>query len=128
MKTQQSGFTLIELIAVIVLLAIVAVIALSRFADLSGQAKQAAVDAVAGDISSAMAMNYAAALAEFSGVPGATYDPVDDCDDGDTLLVGGVVPTGYIITSAPAAALGIITSCTLTANGKAATFRAIGAP
>lgn len=127
MKTQQSGFTLIELIAVIVLLAIVAVTVIPKFVDLSSQAKQAAVDAVAGDISSAMAINYAAALAEFAGVPGMTHDPVDDCDDGDSLIVGNI-PVGYVITSAPAAALGIITMCTLTANGKSATFRAIGAP
>lgn len=128
MKTQQSGFTLIELIAVIVVLAIIAVTLIPKFVDFSSQAKQAAVDSVAGDISSAMAMNYAAALAEFSGVPGATYDPVDDCDDGDSLIVGSILPVGYVITSAPAAALGIITICTLTANGKTATFRAIGAP
>lgn len=127
MKTQQSGFTLIELIAVIVLLAIVAVIAIPRFADLSGQAKQSAVDAVAGDIASGMVMNYSAALANFSGVSGVIYEPVDDCDDGAALLVSGL-PANYVITSAPAAALGIITICTLTANGKTATFRAIGAP
>ncbi|HWV15962.1 MAG TPA: prepilin-type N-terminal cleavage/methylation domain-containing protein [Cellvibrio sp.] len=131
MKGQQSGFTLIELIAVIVILAILAVTALPKFIDLTEGAKQAAVDGVAGNLGAAMALNYAGAVAENAGVTGATHVAVDDCDDGGSLLLGGL-PTGYVITAGAAATLGTTATCTLTltvnALTKTATFTAIGAP
>lgn len=105
MKNQQSGFTLIELVAVIVILSILAVTALPKFADLSGAAKQASTDAVAGNLASAMALNYGSALATASGVSGLTHVTVDDLTDCLTpallLLVGGI-PNGYTITPATA--------------------------
>lgn len=128
MKGQQSGFTLVELIAVIVVLAIMAVVALPKFVDVTDGAKQAAVDGVAGNLASAMAMNYSAAVAENAGLtPASPHIAVDNCDDGGSLLLGGL-PTGYVITAAAAATLGTVTTCTLTANGKTQTFSAIGAP
>lgn len=147
MKNQQSGFTLIELVAVIVILSILAVTALPKFADLSGAAKQAATDSIAGNLASAMALNYSVALAEASGVTGLTPHVVvadHDClAQANSLLVGGV-PANYTVTPAAAGAaiaMGVATEiCTVTyapgasagAGGTAsaitATYNAIGAP
>jgi len=127
MKNQQSGFTLLELIAVLVILAILAVTALPRFTDLTAGAKQAALDGIAGNLSSAMALNYAGAVANAAGVsPALPSQNVDDCDDGSLVLLGGV-PAGYTITAQAVTSLGNTATCVLvqTAGGDTQTFTAI---
>lgn len=120
-RKSQGGFTLIELVIVIVILGILAAVAVPRFIDLSNEAAQAAVEGVAGGLSSGSAINYAAFKAG-----NASYVNVNDCTDVGSTIEGGL-PTGYTIT-AGAVGEDAAVSCTVTKDTESttATFQAIG--
>ncbi len=112
MKSNQQGFTLIELVMVIVILGILAATAIPRFVNLAGEATIAAAKGVAGGAASASAINYAASAAgnaaaiNTTGV-GGTAVGAGGCD---SVTVGALLndglPAEYSIAYNGAGALG----------------------
>jgi MSHA pilin protein MshA len=82
-KSSTRGFTLIELVMVVVILGIIAAFALPRFADLSSNARRAALDGVSGTMKSSIAIVRSKAYAQ--GLSRAASNP------------GGSAQTGYIV-------------------------------
>lgn len=82
-QRRSTGFTLIELVLVIVLLGVLAAFALPRFADLSREARIAALDSVEGTMKSTIGIVKAKARAQ--GLSPASANP------------GGSSQTGYVI-------------------------------
>ena len=88
---RQKGFTLIELVVVIVILGLLAATALPRFIDLTGNARLASVQGVAGGMRSAVALAKAGWLIAGSGTTSVTMD-------GQAVTVGGA--TGFLTADA----------------------------
>ena len=110
MKQVQRGFTLIELVMVIVILGVLAAVAVPKFVDLKAEAQTAAVAGVAGAVSSASAVNYAARSASNNskGVPTATLT----CPVAAAAILEGGIPSGYALDPAVSVgAAGVPTNC-----------------
>lgn len=134
MRKQESGFTLIELIAVIVIIGILAATAAPKMFNMQDSAAQAAVNGVAASIESASALNHAVDIAIEAGLTTASTDPfvnIGACGDA-TALLSKDLPSGYSIAPATGSPATIddkkTVTCTLTGkSSKTADFVLIGA-
>lgn len=119
------GFTLIELTIVTFIIAILVMIALPKYISLNSNTKQNAVTAMAGALTSASSINYAASK---SGSGKAKT--IANCTDvANALTTNTPMPTGYTIVS-QAVSVNQTATCTLVHSDgiTTATFTAIGTP
>lgn len=93
MRQSQQGFTLIELVVVIVILGILAAFAIPRFININVEARQAAVQGLAGSLRSATALLHGLAVAR-------------NAADGTITLEGQAIDMANFYPKATAAGIG----------------------
>ena len=123
MKSQQSGFTLIELIMIIVILGVLAVTAIPKYIDLQTEAKAAALQGVAGALTAASAINYAGCSVVGNVVTADKCVQVLNCSAVSGLLAAGL-PAGYTNAdlAADETASGVTHACSLVQTDGGATL------
>lgn len=93
---RQSGFTLVEMVAVIIILAIMAATALPKFTSLTGEARLSSIQGMAGGVRSAAALVKAKWLIAQSGLQ----------DTVELVATAGLQPVSVIVAASDVAASG----------------------
>ncbi len=118
MKRTQQGFTLIELVMVIVILGVLAAVAVPRFVNLGDEARNAGVQGVAGGISSASSVNFAARSANTAR---GTATIGLTCATAAAAILEGGMPAGYEFTGATVTIAAGANTCVVNTTPTAAT-------
>lgn len=120
-KHSQAGLSLIQVAIALVVLGLLSALAMPQFASASDEARQSALNEVAGALSSASAINYANRKAH-----GDRGIPVANCADIAATLPGGLPQARFQISAAEIAPDSTVTNCIVTSKGKQAMFTATG--